>query len=223
MELQDYFKIILKRKWIIITITLVTTLFSTGITLFVLDKSYTADIAVIIGQDPQLKQPTSTQNMNDIMMYKQMVKTYGQFAKSRKVLNDVISKLSLDINVEVLDKIVTATPKNDTEFLTISVKHKSPEMAKKIANQMALSLKNITNEVKKVDNVQILDEAQLPTSPSSPKTLMNIAIAFVLGLMISLGLVFLMDYLDVTVKSEEDIEKLIGVPVLGTIPLMKEK
>lgn len=223
MELQDYFKIILKRKWIIIAITLVTTLFSTGITLFVLDKSYTADIAVIIGQDPQLKQPTSTQNMNDIMMYKQMVKTYGQFAKSRKVLNDVISKLSLDINVEVLDKIVTATPKNDTEFLTISVKHKSPEMAKKIANQMALSLKNITNEVKKVDNVQILDEAQLPTSPSSPKTLMNIAIAFVLGLMISLGLVFLMDYLDVTVKSEEDIEKLIGVPVLGTIPLMKEK
>lgn len=223
MELQDYFKIILKRKWIIITITLVTTLFSTGITLFVLDKSYTADIAVIIGQDPQLKQPTSTQNMNDIMMYKQMVKTYGQFAKSRKVLNDVISKLSLDINVEVLDKIVTATPKNDTEFLTISVKHKNPEMAKKIANQMALSLKNITNEVKKVDNVQILDEAQLPTSPSSPKTLMNIAIAFVLGLMISLGLVFLMDYLDVTVKSEEDIEKLIGVPVLGTIPLMKEK
>lgn len=222
MELIEYLKIALKRKWIILAITLIATILSGVVTVFVIDKTYNADISVIIGQDPQLNSDNPKQSVNDIMMYKQMVKTYSEFSKSRKVLDDVINKLDLDISASDLLGKISVAPKADTEFLTISVKDKDPNMAKKIANQMAISLKEISKTVKKVDNVQILDEAQFPKGPSSPKTLMNIAIAFVLGLMISIGVVFLMEYLDDTIKTEEDIEQLIGVPVLGTIPLMKE-
>jgi capsular polysaccharide biosynthesis protein len=68
-----------------------------------------------------------------------------------------------------------------------------------------------------MDNVQILDPAQLPEGPYSPKPRLNIAVAFFLGLMVSVGLAFLIEYLDTTVKTQEDIEKLIGVPVIGVI------
>lgn len=222
MELKEYLNIVLKRKWIIISITLVATILSGVVTVFVMSKTYNADIAVIIGQDPQLKSDNLNQNINDIMMYKQMVKTYSELSKSRRVLDDVIDKLNLNINANDLLKKVSVTPKVDTEFLTISIKDKDPYVCQKIANQMAHSLKAVSKEVKKMDNVQILDEAELPKKPSSPRTVMNIAIAFVLGFMISVGIVFLLEYLDDTVKTEEDIEKLIGMPVLGTIPIMKE-
>lgn len=222
MELKDYLKVLLKRKWIIISVTLVATILSAVVTLFVIDKTYKADISVIIGQDPQLRAENPKQSVNDIMMYKQMVKTYSEFSKSRKVLDDVIYKLNLNMNANTLLTKISVSPKADTEFLTISVKDKDPEMAKRIANQIAFSLKEVSNDVKKMDNVQILDEAQFPKNPSSPNTKMNIAIAFVLGLMISIGIVFLIDFLDDTVKTDEDIEALLGIPVLGTIPLMKE-
>lgn len=222
MELKDYLKVILKRKWIIISVTLVATILSAVITLFVIDKTYKADISVIIGQDPQLRAENPKQSVNDIMMYKQMVKTYSEFSKSRKVLDDVIYKLNLDMSANTLLSKISVSPKADTEFLTISVKDKDPEMAKKIANRIAFSLKEVSSDVKKMDNVQILDEAQLPKNPSSPNIEMNIAIAFVLGLMISIGIVFLIEFLDDTVKTDEDIEALLGIPVLGTIPLMKE-
>ncbi|MCJ7691071.1 MAG: lipopolysaccharide biosynthesis protein, partial [Clostridiaceae bacterium] len=122
-----------------------------------------------------------------------------------------------------LQQMVTVAPKGDTEFLTITVKSKDPKEAMDIANQLAKSLKVISTEVKKVDNIQLLDVAILPTSPDNPNPKLNMAIAFFIGLMISMGIAFLLEYLDNTVKSQEEIEKLTGVPVIGIIPLNSDK
>ena len=67
-------------------------------------------------------------------------------------------------------------------------------------------------------NVKVLEEVQLPENPVSPNKTMNIAIAFLLGLMVSVGLVFLLEYLDNTYKNKEQLEKGLDIPVLGTIP-----
>lgn len=224
MEIRDYLRVILKRKWLIIGITLGVTIISAIVSSFVLKKQYTADISVIISSQEQnsSKNPT-TQNYNDLMMYQKMVKTYSEFVKSRLVLDHVIDKTKLDISVDKLTGMITVTPKGDTEFLKISVKSNSPYDAKAIANQIALSLKEKTKEIKKIDNVQILDEALLPSNPSSPKVALNTAIAFVLGIMISVGLAFLLEFLDNTIKTEEDVEEIIGLPVIGTIPLINDK
>lgn len=61
----------------------------------------------------------------------------------------------------------------------------------------------------------------MPTSPSSPKPVLNMLIAFFIGLMVSVGIAFLLEYLDNTVKTQEDVEKLIGVPVIGIIPMVE--
>ena len=156
-------------------------------------------------------------------MYQKLVKTYSEFTKSRKVSEHVIQALNLNIEPSQLQSMVSVQPKGDTEFLTITVKSKDPTEAKDIANQLARSLKYISNDVKKVDNVQLLDEALEPTAPDNPKPKLNMAIAFFIGIMVSLGIAFLLEYLDNTVKSQEEIEKLTGVPVIGIIPLTQDK
>lgn len=88
---------------------------------------------------------------------------------------------------------------------------------------MAKSLKEVSKEVRKVDNVQLLDEALPPKGAVSPKPILNIAIAFFLGLMVSVGIVFLMDYFDNTIKDEDELKELFGLPVIGNIPFIKEE
>lgn len=222
MELHEYFYIIKKRFLLIILITLATTLTSAVLSYFVIKPTYKADISVIIGKT-ESDDNAPRQSYNDIMMYQKMVKTYSQIAQSRTVAEDVKKKLNLDISAGEILSMVSVAPKGDTEFLNLTVKSKDGQLAVNIANQLARSLKEIGISLNNSDNVKLLDEAQLPTRPDSPKPLLNIAIAFFIGLMISVGLVFLLEYLDNTIKTQEDVEKLLSVPVIGIIPYVEDK
>ena len=222
MELIEYFTIIKKRILLVIIITIGATVLSGVLSYFVITPTYKADISVIIGKIEN-KSEVPSDDINDILMYQKLVKTYSEFTKSRKVSENVIQALKLNIEPSELQAMVTVEPKGDTEFLTITVKSKEPKEAMIIANQLAKSLKVVSNDIKKADNVQILDEAELPTAPDSPNPMLNMAIAFFIGLMVSMGIAFLFEYLDNTVKSQEAIEKLTGIPVIGIIPLTDDK
>jgi capsular polysaccharide biosynthesis protein len=73
----------------------------------------------------------------------------------------------------------------------------------------------------KVENVVVVDHAQVPESPIKPRKTMNVAIAFVLGAMAAVGLIFLLEYLDTSIKTPEDVTTHLGLPVLGVIPLIE--
>lgn len=222
MELIEYFNIIKKRILLVILITIGATLLSGVLSYFVITPTYKADISVIIGK-AENKSVEPQDSYNDVMMYQQLVATYCEFVKSRKVSEHVIKALKLKIDPMQLQAMVTVAPKANTEFLTITVKSTDPKEAMDIANQFAKSLKYVSNNVEKVDNVQLLDEALLPTAPASPNKKLNIAIAFFIGLMVSLGIAFLLEYLDNTVKNQDEIERLTGIPVIGIIPLTEDK
>jgi capsular polysaccharide biosynthesis protein len=222
MELQEYLNILKKRWSLLVVITLVTTLVSGIVSYFVIKPTYKSDISVIIGRQDNTATTTPNMSYNDVMMYQKLVKTYSELTKSRTVAENAIQKLSLGMKAEQIQGMVSVAPKGDTEFLTITVRSKDAKLAMDIANQLAQSLKEVSLQIKKVDNVQILDPAQLPTSPDNPKPMLNMAIAFFLGLMVSVGLIFLLEYLDNTVKSPDDIEKILDIPVIGTIPFVTD-
>lgn len=223
MELQEYLQILKKRWLLILIITVSAAAVSAGVSFFVIKPTYKSDISIIIGKtDVSIDGKIQAGNYNDILMYQKLVKTYSELAKSRTVAEHAINSLGLDMKPTALQGMISVSPKGDTEFLTISVTSRNAEQAMSIANQLAKSLKEVSITVKKMDNVQLLDAAQLPTSPASPRPMLNIAIAFFLGLMVSVGLVFLLEYLDSTVKTQDDIEKLLGVPVIGVIPFVAE-
>ena len=214
MELQEYLQILKKRWLLIFIITLAAALVSAGVSYFVIKPTYKSDISVILGNVGTDNQPTG---YDELVMYQMLVKTYSELAKSRTVAENAINSLNLGIKPDMLQKMISVSPKGDTEFLIISVRSKDAQEAMLIANQFAKSLKEVSIAIKKMDNVQILDSALIPVVPDSPKPVLNIAIAFLLGLMVSIGLTFLLEHLDNTVKTEEDIEKLIGIPVVGVI------
>ncbi len=222
MELREYLEIIKKRWLVIVLITISTTLLSAVASYFLIKPVYKADISVIIGNVQNKDESKQQQNYNDVLMYQRMVKSYSEIVKTRLVAEDVIASLNLDMKPSELISMVSVAPKGDTEFLNITVKAKDPVKARDIANAYAKSLKKVGAEKRSVDNVQLMDEAVLPTTPDSPKPMLNMAIAFFLGLMISVAVIFLMEYLDNTVKGQEEIEKMLGVPVLGSIPLVDE-
>lgn len=223
MELREYLEIIKKRWLLLVIITVVTVSAGAAYSYLILKPSYSADISVIIGRpkSPDLQQNSIT--YSDILMYQQEVKTYSEFAKSRTLSEDIIQKLKLNMSPETVQGMITVAPKADTEFLTITVNSNSAVQAMEIANQAAKSLSDIAITVKKEDAVQLLDQAQLPTSPSSPRPIFNITIAFFLGVMLSIGVAFLLEYLDNTVKTNQDVEKLLGIPIIGTIPFVTKK
>ena len=222
MELKEYFYIIKKRALLIVLITLAATLATGVISYYVIKPVYKADMSVIIGKTEKSNVEIDP-NMNDVTMYQSMVKTYSEFAKSRTVAEDVIKKLNLKpMTAQELQSMITVEPKGTTEFLSITVKAKTPQQAMQIANQFAKSLKEVSATIKKSDNVMLLDQAELPTGQDSPKPILNILIGFFAGIMFSLGLVFMIEFLDNTVKTQEEVEKLLGIPVIGLIPIIQD-
>lgn len=223
MELKEYLHT-LKKRWLLILSVTLTSVFVSAIgSFFLIKPTYQASISVVIGSNKDEASTNPNQTYNDVMMYQKLVKTYSEFVKTRSVAEDAIDKLNLDKTPSALLDMISVAPKGDTEFLTITVKSKDAYEARDIANQVAKSLKAITKDIKKVDNVQLVDDALLPNGPVSPKPLLNIAIALILGLFVSVGIVFLIEYLDNTVKDTDELEKLLEVPVLGAIPLIEDK
>lgn len=233
MELKELFDILKKRLILIILITLVATSTVGLLSYFVIKPKYKADISVIIGKT-QSEVSNSSSNYYDVMLYQTMVKTYSKLTISRAVAQDVIKKLDLQsMNVQSLKlesmklsdllDMVTVTPDQDTQFLTITVLSNQPKLAMNIANQFALSLKEISIKINKVDIVMVIDMADLPTVQYSPKPLVNIGITIFLGVLLSVGIAFLLEYLDNTIKTKEDVEIIVGLPVIGMISLVKIK
>lgn len=214
IDLRDIFRIVRKRMALVLLIPFMAVLTATLVTLFVMPKIYQASTTLIVGQSP-----TQTQIVyNDILLNRQLVKTYRQIAHSNRVMEPVIKELRLDITPERLRSAVDVTQLGDTELIKVSVEHIDPYTAMVVANSVAKSFMANIVEIMQVDNVTVVDEARTPQQPIKPQKKLIIAVAGFLGLMSSLFLVFLLEYLDNTIKTPNDVERYLGLPVLATVP-----
>ena len=138
--------------------------------------------------------------------------------KSNPVLDKVIADLNLKMSTsELAGKISVSTP-TDTRILTIAVNDKDPMMAKKIADAVREASKAQIQSVMGIETVNTVEDAKLPESPISPNTKMNILIGFALGFIIAVAVIIIRFILDDTIKAQEDVEKYLGLSVLGLIP-----
>ncbi|WP_416044817.1 YveK family protein [Clostridium tyrobutyricum] len=215
LDLQDFFYIIKKRLKLIVLITLACAVISGLVSVFLIKPTYEASSSIIVGK------PTNnikTDN-NDVMMYQNLVKTYAQIAQSDSVARATLNKLNENITLDQFQKMVSVTPQEGTQILTIKADSKDPNEAAKVVDTMASSF---ISESKKVfptgGDIQIMDRAQIPNKPVKPKKTLNVAIAFFLGLIVSVGISFLLEYQDNTIKTEDDIDRYLELPVIGVIP-----
>lgn len=206
----------LKKRWImIVAITLVATIISGVLSFFVIDPVYESSTKVFIGKE---ESDDAAYNSSDINMYQQLLQTYAQAIKTKDLSSRALKGLSYDLEASDVVGGLTVNPITSTQILEIKYKSKDPKEAKDV-------LKNVTDEfivtAKELvpnGNVRVIEEVELPENPVSPNKKMNIAIAFLLGFMVSVGLVFLLEYLDNTYKNKDQLENELDIPVLGIIP-----
>ena len=211
----------LKKRWIlIVSITLVATLISGILSFFVIKPTYEASTKVFVGKE---ESSLEGYNTNDIQMYQKLLQTYAETIKTNEVVQAAINNTNADLSVKDVKDSLTVTPIADTQILQIKYKNNDPEVAKSILENITNEFVILSKELVPNGNVRVIEAVQLPENPVAPNKKMNIAIAFLLGLMVSVGLVFLLEYLDNTFKTKENLERELNIPVLGLIPSCDEE
>lgn len=217
ISLKELFYILRKRFVLILALTILAMTIAGLVSFYVLEAEYQTSTTLMVGK-PKDYQGESGIEYNELMLNQKLVSTYGEMVKMRVVADEVIKDLGLEMSYEQFKSKVNVNLVKNTEIIELSVSDNDPLLAAKIANHTAQVFIRTVKDIMLVENVQVIDTAIVPNSPIKPKKLMNIAIAGVLGLMLGVFISFLMEFLDNTIKSKEDIERHLGLPVLGMIP-----
>ncbi|MDP5274749.1 YveK family protein [Chengkuizengella axinellae] len=222
ISLKENYEIVKKRIWLILSITIIAALISALVSLFVLTPIYQSSTQILVNNS---ESEISGFDINDIRTNTELISTYSVIIKSPAILDIVIEELELNRSSGVLSSQINVKPENNSQVVSIIVQDANPTLAAEIANTIARVFKTEIVALMNVDNVSVLAEATVSEKPSpiKPNPTLNIAIAIVVGLMSGVGLSFLLEYLDNTVKTEQDVEKLLELPVLGSISQIKEQ
>ncbi|HDR7621608.1 TPA: capsular biosynthesis protein [Bacillus mycoides] len=221
INLKDLFHILRKRLAMILIITFGATIVSAIISFFFMTPIYQTSTQILVNQK---KQEGAAIQYNEVQTNVQLTNTYKVIMKSPVILEQVSEKLGLNVTPQALAGKINIANEKDSQVIAVTVEDKDPKLARDIANTTAEVFKGEVAKLMNIDNVTVLSKAEIAEnqSPIKPRPMLNVAIAFVVGLMASIGLAFLLEYLDNTVKKEEDIESLLGLPVLGVVARMEE-
>ena len=217
-----------KIKYIVITVVvfallgliyskfLVTPMYKSSTT-FVLSKS--KDITI------QSENNTNSEAItpNDITLNSKLVSTYSEIIRSKTIAKEVINSLGLDMTISEFISGVSVTSKDDTELIEITVSNSDSKLSADIANSLAEVFREKVNEIYKIDNLSVIDVAEPSDVPYNIGTIKNILLFAVIGLVLSCGVIFIIVYFDDTIKDEKDIESLLNIPVIASIPKLEDE
>ena len=217
IRIEDIIDVLKKRWKIIASITIIATVVSAIISFFVISPKYEASTKLFIGKEQSQNADQSYSN-NDVQMYQKLLKTYAEVIATNDLVGRALDEANLNLNsLDVLGNL-TVTPRADTEILEISYINTDPELAKEVVESVTNEFINYSTELIPNGNVQVIEEVRVPENPVSPNKKLNIAIAFLLGLMVSVGFSFLIEFMNNTFKTKEQLESQLGLPVIGVIP-----
>lgn len=215
-SLQELLKIMKKRLVLIISIFVLAVSITGVISYFFWTPIYEASTQILINQKELDQNQYSSQ---DIETNLQLINTYNVIIKSPVILSKVIDNLDLSTTPELLNKKITVSNEQNSQVINVSVEDPELQKAIDIANMTAEVFQEDIRTLMNVDNVNILSLAAKSKNglPVKPIPLLNMAIAAGIGLILGIGITFLIEYLDTTVKTEQDIDDLLELPILGLI------
>ncbi|MGC3791358.1 YveK family protein [Priestia aryabhattai] len=223
ISLRHLFQVLRKRLWLIALIAIIAATISAVISFFVLTPVYQTSTQILVNQ---AKSEQQLYNAGAVQTNVQLISTYNDIIKSPAILDTVIEKLKLDGSAKSLGGQIQVTSAENSQVAVITVQDTNAKRATEIANTTASVFQQKVPKIMNmnIDNVSILSKADLAASnsPIKPQPILNIAIALVVGLMVGIGLSFLLEYLDNTIKTEQDIENILELPVMGVITNIKD-
>lgn len=215
IDLKELFEFVKNKLGLLIIITVGVCLLGCLYGLFLQTPMYSSYTTVILGGNETTNSSTITQS--DITLNKNLIDTYAEIVKSRRVLGQVIEELNLEVDYETLHNKISVTAVNNTEIIKISVNDPDSIKAKNIANVTANFFTKEIVKLYNMNNVNILDEAIENEKPYNINIIKQIIIYFMAGFVLGAGILFLIYYFDRTIKSAEQVEQKIKLPILGSV------
>lgn len=215
IDLFELVKILFTKWYMILASTLIVTIAAAAYAFFMLDDVYTAEASMLV----QVESDTQSESVN-FQLGQRLVDTYTEVANSNLVLNELKANLNLDYTNTQLRNMIIVSGVADTIVIRLSVESGDPAEASAIANELLMIIEDLSasDDFKSLENIDVLDQADTPLNPSGPNRLLYIAIGFILGGILGVGIIFVIEFLDKTVKSSNDIEYKLGLKTLGIIP-----
>jgi len=215
IELREIIGIIMRKWWVIGLFFLIAVLTSFVVSFYFLQPVYKAEATLFVGKEGT---KVGGIDLGEIQLNDKLVLDYREIIKSRLAAREIIGQLNLDMKIEDFQERVTVTTVNNSRLMKIAFLSTSPQMAMDVANALSDFIVKKAEEIVDVKNVKVIDTAELPVTPIKPNKKMNIAISGVIGIMLGIGLVLLLEYLDFTIKDNEDVERYLKLNVIGEIP-----
>lgn len=227
MEIKKYFDIIMKRLWLVITLPVVVGIIAGYLNFFVFVPIYQADTTLLItgltnGAAAANNTDAAANNMSfeDIIAGQTLISEYSAIISSKRVTTAVVKELNNpDITEEDLRRMTSIGSVNETRIIDISIVNPDPVEAAKIADIVAKVFSQEIVDLYKIENVDVIDKAEVPKSPIAPEKKKNIALAGFVAVVFAVGIILLLEFLNTKIKTSEDVETHLGLNVLGSIPV----
>ncbi|MDQ2085669.1 polysaccharide biosynthesis tyrosine autokinase [Herbivorax sp. ANBcel31] len=205
---------LLIRKWYLVAICFIFVTVSTFlVTSYYLTPIYRSEATLFLGKESG---NVGGLSIGDIQLNNQLIADYRGLLESRSVAERVGDKL--DVSPTRLRRNIDVSIVRDSRIFKIAYEDANPDLAMEVVDELSNEIQQLAADIIEVKNVMIIDEASFPTSPVRPNRTMNVAVAGLLGLMLGVGLIILLEYVDHTFKKPEEVEKHLGLNVVGTIP-----
>lgn len=208
------------KKYIIITIILAI-LLGIGYSYFLVTPKYEASTTLVLAKaEEKVSNEISTGiTQTDLNLNKNLVSTYRELIRSKTVIRQVMDNLKItDLKENTLKNNISVSSVKDTELIEITVRDENPERATNIANEIAKVFTVQVAEIYNINNVHVIDKAELNNVPYNVHHTKDIAVIALIGAILSIVCIIILSLLDTTVKTQEDIEKVTGMIILAEIP-----
>jgi capsular polysaccharide biosynthesis protein len=224
LDLKDYIRILRKRIWLILAFVVVVSTVTAIASYLWLQPIYQASTKLIVNKSSE-NVNVGQLDINTVNLNIRLIDTYKEIIQTPAIMDKVVQEHpELGLTSEQLTAQVKVSSVNNTQVMTLSVQDPSYRKATEIVNAISLVFIQEIPKIMKVDNVSLLAPAN-PNKPPlqvKPQPVLNTAIAFIVSLMIAIGLTLLLEYMDDSVRTEQDVEQYLGLPTIAMIPKLKE-
>ena len=215
IDVLELFHVLLDKIWVIILAGAVAALAVVAATILFITPQYQSTTKMYVLS----KQDSNTLTSQDMQTSLSLTKDYAELIKSRTVTEGVITQLNLDMTHEQLLSKMTVDSATDTRILSISVRDADPYVACEIANAIRDVAANHIKNVMDIDAVNVVETANIPENKISPSIKKNGLVGGVAGVAIAIAIILITYLSNDTIKTQEDVERYLGLSTLGTIPM----
>ena len=217
IDLGEVFHLVISKLGVIILSGILLGVLSIIGTMLFITPKYESTTKIMVLN----KQDNNTLTSADMQTSTQLTKDYAELIQSRTVLEGVIAQLNLDMTYkEMLNKVSVETS-SDSRIVSISVTDEDPYTASEIANAVRDMAAEHIQSVMDIEAVNVVDTANIPNEKASPAK--NGVIGGLLGVIIAMAAVIIIYLTNDTIKVEEDVERYLGLSVLGSIPFSEKE